>query len=186
MLNHSLILLPSYISILYATLFYQLPYFNIKVISQPTFIFISNIRIIILIVSNIIYIVDKYSISINRIDLMFSNIPISLFVGIHLIIFGQLLNYLVFNKLTCKGVYYGIQYSTVKSKKLEEFPFTISHPQYIGGILTYIGVWLLIANRSYDFDLVLFTELIYVILCQLYLIITETILDRMYKLSIVI
>ena len=64
-----------------------------------------------------------------------------IYIKFILIIFGQILNLSVYNKLGIKGVYYGnkLGYNT---KWVIGFPFNIcNNPQYIGSCLSYIGLY---------------------------------------------
>ena len=60
-------------------------------------------------------------------------------IGLILIAIGQYINLLVYKKLGADFVYYGREYG-MKSDYITEFPFTMRHPQYIGTILTTLGV----------------------------------------------
>ena len=79
----------------------------------------------------------------------FSTNYFNIYIGWLFILLGQVLNISVYYKLGVKGVYYGIQYKTVKFRKIfNEFPFYIYHPQYLGGVLSYIGVFLLFGYNN--------------------------------------
>ena len=84
-LSHSTILIPAYISILISICLYPIPYFNTNIIKQPLFISISVSRIILLILSNIIYIFIRYNNILTDSKLIFIS-------GIVMLSFGQYLN----------------------------------------------------------------------------------------------
>ena len=60
-------------------------------------------------------------------------------VGIPIMFVGQYLNELVYSVLGDAGVYYGLEFKSVKPRQITGFPFTISDPMYKGSILTIIG-----------------------------------------------
>jgi hypothetical protein len=66
-------------------------------------------------------------------------------IAILFILSGQYLNYIMYYKLGSDFVYYGKEYNLQDSSKeyISEFPFNLHHPQYIGIILTIIGIFFL-------------------------------------------
>lgn len=173
MTYHSSLLIPAYLSILLPIFIYPIPYINKDIISQKLFIKFSSTRLFILFFNNLYYllITDKN---------IFTNYNTVLFSGIISIIIGCYLIYSVFEKLSVKGVYYGLQYNSVKFKKIEGFPFNLIHPMYIGGCLVYVGIFLIFAFKNI-IDNVFLTELFYIISVQIYLANMEYILDRIYS-----
>ena len=164
-----------YLSVYLPILVYPIPYFTTKLISQPNFIKCCKYRMITLITGVFIYLISQKHMILS--DNNFFKI-----LGIILIISGQYLNLAVYYKLGEKGVYYGLQYRTIMFRKLSnEFPFYISHPQYLGGVLSYIGVYFLTAYNNSLFNPVLTVLLINILLVQTYLIIMERLLDKIYK-----
>ena len=79
-------------------------------------------------------------------------------LNILFILIGQILNFMVYYRLGSKGVYYGNRLG-YPIKWVTLFPFNVlRHPQYIGCVLTLIGLYPLLD----------FTYIIYA--CSLYLI----------------
>lgn len=64
-------------------------------------------------------------------------------LAILLIAIGQSLNVAVYKALGTDGVYYGAGYGVISPTKVSGFPFTLRHPQYIGSIITTLGVFCL-------------------------------------------
>jgi len=62
-----------------------------------------------------------------------------------LIVGGQALNNYMYYKLGKDNIYYGKEYKVpgISDEYFSGFPFNISHPQYIGCILSFIGVFFL-------------------------------------------
>lgn len=170
-----LLLYPIYFAIYLPIVLYPIPYINTKIIKQKLFIDICEYRMATLLTTVTIY---NYFNKSN----FFSDDLFYIFVGNILICVGQLLNLSVYFRLGRKGVYYGLQYRTVQYRKLENtFPFYISHPQYLGGVLSYIGSYLLIAFEGGIFDPMLTVLLINIMIVQLYLVAMETTFDKIYK-----
>ena len=73
-----------------------------------------------------------------------------LFISALFIILGQLLNLSVYYKLGFNGVYYGNEYNIIDNNEIQTFPYNLfKNPQYIGCILTTIGLtFLLMFNRN--------------------------------------
>ena len=69
------------------------------------------------------------------------------FIGIPLLAVGQYLNSKSYEILGKKGIYYGYEFGELKFERFEGFPFTLTHPQYKGSLLTVIGC-LFICNVS--------------------------------------
>ena len=73
-------------------------------------------------------------------------------VGWFLMAGGQCLNISVYNCLGFDGVYYGRFLSNnTQVRWVTDFPYNmpIAHPQYIGALMTYIGIWMAFV-RVYD------------------------------------
>ena len=73
--------------------------------------------------------------------------------GVALIAVGQWLTHLVYRRLGPTGVYYGLEYGLVAPDPTisQSFPFnSMRHPQYIGCILTALGIWALTALDRHD------------------------------------
>ena len=91
----------------------------------------------------------SYVLVFSYIKLVYGNIfhafPIYNVLAISLISIGQFLNFMVYNKLGTNNVYYGIEYGVNDKKQeyLTEFPFNLGHPQYIGCIITLLGLFFL-------------------------------------------
>jgi protein-S-isoprenylcysteine O-methyltransferase Ste14 len=82
--------------------------------------------------------------------------PLGIWVGLPLIIVGQLLNIAVYYKLGYEGVYYGWEFGVLPedAERVKGFPFTIPHPMYVGVCLTYVGVFLMWGvSPTYDVNL---------------------------------
>lgn len=156
--------------------FYPIPYFSKTLVSQPTFIRVCKLRVLLLILSNILYIVQKYGTSILAKTLLQMSSKSS--TGLLLLTIGQIFNLSVYHRLGETGVYYGLQYGTVeKTTALSGFPFIIEHPMYFGGCLTYIGVYILLGKWSNSY---LKRQLMIALGVQMYLQCMETTLDSIY------
>lgn len=66
-------------------------------------------------------------------------------IAILFILSGQYLNSVMYYKLGADFVYYGKEYNLPGSSKeyISQFPFNLHHPQYIGIILTILGIFFL-------------------------------------------
>lgn len=170
---HSLILIPAYLSILLPLFIYPIPYINKDIISQNLFIKFSSTRLFILFSNNLYYLLFTN-------ENIFTNYFLALIFGLLLIIIGLYLVYCVFEKLSVKGVYYGLQYKSVEFRKIEGFPFNLIHPMYIGGSFIYLGIFLVFAFKNI-IDNVLLIELLYILMAQIYLACMETICDKIYS-----
>lgn len=170
-----LFLYPAYISIFLPIVLYAIPYLNTQIIKQETFIKVCHIRMGILLIFNYLYLLTSHY---N----MLSDSLLYILIGGALVVIGQILNFAVYSKLGVKGVYYGIQYKKVKFRRfIDEFPFYIYHPQYLGGAISYIGVFFLYGYKMGTFDGNLIKELLYILIVQSYLVCMETILDKIYS-----
>ena len=173
MIYHCSILVPAYLSIILPIFIYPIPYINKDIISQNLFIKLSTARLVVLFNSNLYYLFLKN-------ENLFTNYYLSFLSGIFSIFIGLYLVYSVFRKLSVKGVYYGLQYKSVRLKKIEGFPFNLKHPMYIGGSMIYLGIFLVFAIK-HIIDKVLLVELAYILIVQVYLAIMETIFDNIYS-----
>ena len=100
-------------------------------------------------ISYVFYILTIIPFIINYIIPNFNQIFNKLFsYGILLIIIGQFLNIYVYNKLGINGVYYGSKLGE-KIIWIDDYIFNyIKHPQYIGCIMTVLGISLLINDYN--------------------------------------
>lgn len=64
-----------------------------------------------------------------------------LILGIPLIIVGQFLNYLIYNKLGQVRAYYGWELSLDNSPPMSGFPLNLGHAQYKGCFLSLLGTY---------------------------------------------
>lgn len=74
-------------------------------------------------------------------------------LGVALILAGQWLNVLVYRRIGIQGVYYGFEYGLTRPDPTvaDSFPFNaMQHPQYVGGILTALGIWAIAALNRRD------------------------------------
>jgi len=164
----------AYPAIYLPTILYIIPYINTALISQKKFIRLCNYRILCMFLINYLYLTLSH-------EMYFTESIKYFFIGLLLLIAGQILNIAVYLKLGIKGVYYGIQYKTVLYKKIEKtFPFCIYHPLYLGGGLSYIGLLFIFGFKDNYFDPILVGELLHILGVQLYLVISETILDKIH------
>lgn len=164
----------SYCCIFLPLFLYPIPYLNTSLISQPVFIRISELRVFLLIMNNFVYVKSIYN------D-FFSNNTFFIIFGSLLLTIGQIFNVSVYNILGEKGVYYGLQYNTVEKKIIKGFPFIINHPLYIGGILSYLGIYLMVGYKNDCFDPFLTLQLICILIVQIYLMIMESYLDTISR-----
>ena len=83
-------------------------------------------------------------------------------IAILLILSGQYLNSVMYYKLGADFVYYGKEYNLPGSSKeyISQFPFNLHHPQYIGIILTMLGLFFL---NGFDKNGAIRTKSIYLI-----------------------
>lgn len=90
---------------------------------------------------------------------------------------GQYLNLMVYHKIGVDNVYYGLEYQVNNNKNvyLSEFPFNLHHPQYIGCIITLVGLFFLIGfNKNGSIRKGLFILMIFVSATYVFSIITES------------
>ena len=75
--------------------------------------------------------------------------PTRWFVSFLLISIGQTLNFSVYNKIGLDGVYYGFKLGR-KVDWVEGFPFNVGtrHPQYVGAILSWWGLFNMFISSS--------------------------------------
>ena len=164
-----------YFSVYLPIVLYPIPYVNTKIIKQELFIKLCEYRVGILLSSVSIY---NYF---YKVPFFSDNIIYNL-IGIVFIIIGQILNMAVYFRLGRRGVYYGLQYKTVQFRKLENtFPFYISHPQYLGGVFSYIGSYLVMAINDGLFNPMLTVLISNILIVQLYLVVMENTFDKIYK-----
>ena len=66
-------------------------------------------------------------------------------IAVVLLLVGQALNYYMYYKLGKENIYYGKEYKVhgISNEYFTGFPFNMSHPQYIGCILSIIGIFFL-------------------------------------------
>ena len=74
--------------------------------------------------------------------------PLAMVLGILLAGFGQVLNASIFRAIGHAGVYYGFKLGH-KIPWVEGFPFNVvSHPQYVGSVMTIWGAAILLWSQS--------------------------------------
>lgn len=75
-------------------------------------------------------------------------------LGILLLLFGQYLNYLSYKSLGINGIYYGKEYGKINKVNFNKFPYShFSDPQYIGCIMTLMGLFFMfIIRKNYKID----------------------------------
>lgn len=153
--------------------FYPIPYLNTKWISQPLFIQICQLRVLLLAFFFIIY-------NTTLDGSFFSVCPISIMFGMFFFVLGQIFNLSVYALLGTKGVYYGLQYRTIPPLKIStiEFPFCFKHPLYIGGCISYFGILLLTLWKEYGMDSTLLFLWFNVEMVQFALMLMESFLDK--------
>ena len=82
-------------------------------------------------------------------------------IKILLILTGQTLNMSVYSKLGITGVYYGNKFG-YKTKWITSFPYNIlSNPQYVGCILTFLGLYGLIDTHYIIYSIILYLITMY-------------------------
>jgi hypothetical protein len=87
--------------------------------------------------------------------------PLSLTIGVALIIAGQWLNVSVFYRLGKIGVFYGNKFG-YKIRWCREFPFSyFDHPQYVGALLSIWGFFLIMRFPHDDWYLLPALETLY-------------------------
>lgn len=166
----------TYLLIVCPLLLYPIPYISTSLLSQRRLIQASQARMAGLIILPSYHLVTTYGCPISS-----WLTPIG--IGLLFILVGQLLNCSVFYKLGKKGVYYGLQYKTVPLSDdaiVTGFPFCVSHPMYLGGCCTYVGVFLLTglqAGSATGYDPFLLHACFISLFVQICLIFMETLLD---------
>lgn len=80
----------------------------------------------------------------------------SIILGIPLILVGQLLNYLIYNKFGQVRAYYGWELSLDNSPPMTGFPLNLGHAQYKGCFFSLLGTYFCFIP---NFRLTLFTTL---------------------------
>ena len=145
-------------------IFYYIIYKNPKLLS------FNSVALIAIILRSLSFLVTSFILyNIFKSDKILNNILPSTkfgwFIGIPLIICGQILNFSVYKVLGFKGVYYGKELGVLPNTKYHTgFPFSIvQQPQYLGCILTIIGaalVWGINKNYTINSDILLLTIII--------------------------
>lgn len=161
-------------SIISPIIFYHLPYINTNIIKQSTFIKVCHFRMIIMFFSFLFYNYFYY-------ERIFSIYSIANIFGFFCLMIGQIFNLGVYYKLGEKGVYYGLQYKTIKPKKIEnEFPFCINHPLYFGGCLSYLGIMFMTMWKTEKLDSSILFLGYHAEMTQFFLILMENYFDGIY------
>ena len=76
--------------------------------------------------------------------------PFQWVTGLQLILFGQLLNFSIYDAIGKNGVYYGNKFG-ISIPWCTSFPFNVftAHPQYCGAVMTVLGAIVLFTTEAH-------------------------------------